>query len=976
MISHSIPQLFAVDPACDRTPALLAQQTHLFWQLLEQSADATLLWHDQRLVFCNQAAVDLLGYAERAELLQQTFWQLSPTQQPSGHDSREQALLMINIAAQTGHHRFEWWYEQADGEVLPVEITLTAVTLDANTTIFQAVCRDIRDRKQAEAALQASEASFRQILDAIADLVLVKGEKSKIVWANQAFRDYYGMSNEELQGLIDAPFNEPDYTQQYVKDDAHVFMTGKRLEVEEPVTRHDGEVRLFNTIKAPIRDRDGSVTMTVGVSRDITDQRAVQNDVRQSQKLLQALIDNTNACIFIKDYRHQDGNYILVNKQFEQIFGRDRSEIEGKSDYDFFPKEAADQFYETDLEVLRNRQLVQMEEDVPQADGMHIYLSTKFPLVDDDGEPYALCGIATDITARKQAEEQLLESRQLLRHVIDNIPQAIFWKDRRSVYLGCNRNFAQAAGLAHPRDIIGLTDSDLPWTPEEAEFYRSNDQQVMDSGQAQYHLLESQQQSDGKQIWCDTNKIPLFDADGQVMGLLGTFEDITARKQIEEDLHESKQLLELVLDAMPQYTFWKSKDSVYLGCNRRFAQLTGVGEPEHIFGKTDYDLPFSQAEADWYIELDRRVMTSDQPIYNVIEPQQHHKDGRQRWSETNKIPLHDQDGNVIGILGTFQDVTERIEAQEALQRSEAELRQKAEELEHLVRELRRTQAQLVQTEKMSSLGQLVAGIAHEINNPVNFIHGNVGHARAYIQDLIDIIQAYQFHYPNPHAEVEDLIEAVDLEFLLEDLPNLLSSMQVGADRIRDIVASLRTFSRLDEAEVKDVDIHAGIDSTLMILHNRLKAKSDRPEIAVHKHYGALPDVECYAGQLNQVFMNILVNAIDALEERDRNRSLEEMTDSPSQLWITTQVTADQAAIRIAIRDNGPGIPDYVLPRIFDPFFTTKPVGKGTGLGMSISYQVVVDKHGGRLTCSSVVGEGSEFVIEIPVRRVRAIANPE
>lgn len=851
MMFHSIPQLFAVDPACDRTPALLAQQTHVFWQLLEQAADATLLWHDQRLVFCNQAAGDLLGYAERADLLQQPFWQLSPTQQPSGSDSKEQALLMMDIAMQRGHHRFAWWFQQADGTALPVEVTLTAVNLDPNTTIFQAVCR-----------------------------------------------------------------------------------------------------------------------------RGMTDQQAAQHDLWQGQKLLQALIDNTNACIFIKDYCHQNGNYVLVNKQFEAIFGCDRSEIEGKSDYDFFPKAAADQFYETDLEVLRNRQLVQVEEDVPQADGMHIYLSTKFPLFDDNGEPYALCGISTDITARKRAEEQLLASRQLLRHVIDNIPQAIFWKDRQSVYLGCNRNFAQAAGLAHPGDIIGLTDSDLPWTPEEAEFYRSNDQQVMGSGQAQYHLLESQQQSNGQHIWCDTNKIPLFDADGQVMGILGTFEDITARKQIEEELHESKQLLELVLDAMPLYTFWKSKDSVYLGCNRRFAQLTGVGEPEHIFGKTDYDLPFSKEEADWYIELDRRVMTSDQPAYNVIEPQQHHEDGRQRWSETNKIPLHDQAGNVIGILGTFQDVTERIEAQEALKRSEAELRQKAEELEHLVRELRRTQAQLVQTEKMSSLGQLVAGIAHEINNPVNFIHGNVGHARSYIRDLIVILQAYQSHVPNPNAEIQDLMEQVDLEFLLVDLPKLLDSMQIGADRIRDIVTSLRTFSRLDEAEVKDVDIHAGIDSTLMILHNRLKARSDRPEILVHKDYGALPHVECYAGQLNQVFMNILVNAIDALEEKDRDRSLAEMAKLPSQLWITTQVTADRTAIRISIRDNGPGIPIHLQPRIFDPFFTTKPVGKGTGLGMSISYQVVVDKHDGQLTCRSTVGEGSEFVIEIPVRRARAIANPE
>src|SRR6476646_10561890 len=265
---------------------------------------------------------------------------------------------------------------------------------------------------------------------------------------------------------------------------------------------------------------------------------------------------------------------------------------------------------------------------------------------------------------------------------------------------------------------------------------------------------------------------------------------------------------------------------------------------------------------------------------------------------------------------------------------------------------------------MSSLGQLVAGIAHEINNPVNFIYGNLTHAGEYIQDLTHLLKLYQQQFPQPPSEIAEELEAIDLDFLLADLPKLLASMKVGADRIQKIVLSLRNFSRMDEAEMKAVDIHEGIDSTLMILQNRLKAKSDRPEIAVVKDYGDLPLVECYAGQLNQVLMNLLTNAIDALED-DQTQAVE----SPAALKIeicTRQLNCETVQIRIA--DNGSGIAEADQRRLFDPFFTTKPIGKGTGLGLSISYQIVTDKHGGVLRCNSAPGKGTEFLIEIPLRQ--------
>ncbi|MHC0062204.1 trifunctional serine/threonine-protein kinase/ATP-binding protein/sensor histidine kinase [Nostoc sp. UIC 10890] len=307
--------------------------------------------------------------------------------------------------------------------------------------------------------------------------------------------------------------------------------------------------------------------------------------------------------------------------------------------------------------------------------------------------------------------------------------------------------------------------------------------------------------------------------------------------------------------------------------------------------------------------------------------------------------------------------SQELEAKnEAFQASETREREKAEQLAQSLHKLQQTQAQLVQTEKMSSLGQLVAGVAHEINNPVNFIFGNLAHANNYTQEVLGLLELYQKHYPSPHPEIQEEALAIDLEFLLEDLPKLLSSMRVGADRIRQIVASLRTFSRMDEAEIKAVNIHEGIDSTLMILQHRLKAKSDRPDIQLVKNYGNLPQVECYAGQLNQVFMNVLSNAIDALEESLADNQGQITT--PTITIHTEQIDTHQVEIRIA--DNGLSIPESIRRRLFDPFFTTKPVGKGTGMGLSISYQIVTEKHGGSLSCISEPGQGAEFQIRIPL----------
>jgi len=314
-----------------------------------------------------------------------------------------------------------------------------------------------------------------------------------------------------------------------------------------------------------------------------------------------------------------------------------------------------------------------------------------------------------------------------------------------------------------------------------------------------------------------------------------------------------------------------------------------------------------------------------------------------------------------------------------------------EQLEQTLIDLRQTQMQLVQSEKMSSLGQLVAGVAHEINNPVNFIYGNLSHIHDYTDGLLNLIRLYEKHYPQPVTDIQEEIENIELEFLEEDLAKILGSMKMGSERIREIVLSLRNFSRLDEAELKSVDLHEGIDSTITILKHRLKAKANRPAIEIIKNYSRLPLVECYPGQFNQVIMNIITNAIDALEESIGDRTYHDLEINPKWIKIRTSIHESRAKsdktpiespgaaptvpwVEVSIMDNGCGIPEPIQKRIFDPFFTTKPIGKGTGMGMSISYQIVTEKHGGQLECHSTPGEGTEFLIRIPLRSIKAMGS--
>jgi PAS domain S-box-containing protein len=680
----------------------------------------------------------------------------------------------------------------------------------------------------------------------------------------------------------------------------------------------------------------------------------------QERQILISLIENSSDFIGIAD---MTGKPIFVNKAGLKLVGLESLEsLKGLHINDFLPPKEQALHNEYILPVFRDTGIWRGEfcfRHFQTGESIPVDYNSFLIKHHQTGEPLGLATITRDIRQRKQVDAKLQEQEQFLRSIFEGCGQIIFVVDivenGEFRYSGWNSLAVELTGI-NQSQIIGKTPKDV-FGPVEGDLVYQNYKNCLKAGRS--ITYEECLTFKGELTWWLTILNPLRKDGGQIFRLVGTTLNITEHKNALEALKASQHFVESISDSSPNILYiydLEEQRNVYT--NREITTVLGYPQTE-IQQMKPLDirkLIHPQDRIKLKDRLDKFATAKDGEIFE-FEFRVKQANGEWFWLYSRETVFsRNADGKVKQILCVATDITQR-------KADEDKLQQQTKNLQEALKNLQATQVQLIQSEKMSSIGNMVAGIAHEINNPINFIHGNLIPASEYIRDLMDIIALYQVYFPDPPVAIQEKIAEVELDFVTEDLNKIIQSMSVGTERIREIVLSLRNFSRLDEAECKQANIHDGIDNTLMILQNRLKSKPSHPEIFVIKDYGNIPLIDCYPGQLNQVFMNILSNAIDVLENPSLGRS--------GEIHITTEILK-QDYITIRISDNGSGIHPEHISKLFDPFFTTKEIGKGTGLGLSISYQIVVEKHRGKLYCDSTPGVGTQFVIEIPITQPEAL----
>jgi len=901
--------------------------------------------------------------------------------------------------------RYEVDLINSNGNKFTIDFSLKPVVNETGTVeLLIAEGRDISDRKRAELERD-------RFFTVSLDLLCIGGFDGYFKRINPAWANLFGYTEAELLSTPYLKLVHPEDRAATIK----VFKNNVAGKVvvgfENRCRTKDGSYKWLSWNMVPFAEDQ----LIYAIARDISERKTAEVELRETTKKLQEAQRIAHIGSWEFDVINQK---VTWSDQVFHIYGLNPQQAEPTLPELIQMIHPEDQeLHQQAVTNLLAGQPCNFDYRLVRGNGEIRHIHSRGEAVhNQQGEVVQFLGMLMDITERKQVQETLQRQEQFLRTIYDGLEQVIFvvdvCADGEFRYAGWNSSGHRMIGISSPEGL-GKTHVDIFGLELGAEM----EQRCVQCVRLGISLtFEENLSFHGSENWSLTVLTPLRNTQGQIYRLVGMIYDITERKRTELALQCSEiKFRELAA--------WESLMNRIGSMIRNSLEIDTILENTvaEIYNHLQVQLCcFSWYQPDetpvWAVvkeakadDIQSCLGNSSAAIYNLLSPKilnleicqidniSSIKDTELQQFIKQKgiasilaIPLKTR-ANQIGALSCYRysvaepwtnleiKLLQAVCDQLAIALNQAELyqqscesakyaNQKNQELKQTLLKLQRTQSQLIQAEKMSSLGQLVAGIAHEINNPVNFIFGNLTYAHDYISDILGLIKLYQETYPQPTAEIADEIENIELDFLVEDVMKLLNSMKIGAERIREIVKSLRTFSRLDEAEVKAVDIHENLDSTLMILQNRLKAKNNYSAIKVIKNYGKLPLIECYSGQLNQVFMNIIANGIDALEDREKKLTETEVKANPSQIIINTTINqANQLQIRIA--DNGLGMNQKIVDKIFDPFYTTKPIGKGTGLGLSISYQIIVEKHHGQLRCISELGKRTEFIIEIPLKQL-------
>ncbi|MBD2013770.1 PAS domain-containing protein [Microcoleus sp. FACHB-53] len=811
--------------------------------------------------------------------------------------------------------------------------------------------QEMAERQQAEAALRESEERLQLALEGSAlgwwDWNITTGQ----TYFDSSWKRILGYEVEEIENNYQSweklmhPQDKPrvmEVLNAYLQDTLPLY------EVEFRMRSKSGEWKWI-LIRGKVfeRDESGAPLRMLGTQKDISDayRQAMQRQLAEERlKHSEANLATAQKIAHIGNWEFDvlSGEITWSEEKF-QILGLDPNQPEPKYAelIEKIHPDDREPFQQATSQALALGTCYELDYRIVRPDGQVRYIEGRGEaVVNEQGQVIRLFGTALDITDRKRVEEALQESVQRERAIAFAIQRIRQTLDIEAIFSATTEELRQLMNC----DRVLIYRFNPDWTGE-----------IVSESVGTEWISLLQEQANNPNLTQNTLEndrcaVKSFDSAAGCDSVLSTTLPV-----------QDTYLQETQGGAYSRGASYAVVQDIYkAGFNSCYINL----------------LEGFQARA--YIIV---PIFCGSKLWGLVATYQNSGSRQWKTAETHVVV---EIGNQLGVALQQAELLARVQKQsEALRRSEAREREKTQELELAFSELRRTQSQLIHTEKMSSLGQMVAGVAHEINNPVCFILGNLNPAREYFQDLLKLLQLYQQTYPNPTPAIQQFASEIDLPFLREDWSKLMDSMEVGAERIEAIVRSLKTFSRLDESELKPVDIHEGIDNTLLILQPRLRADGNRPEIKVIKDYSQLPKVTCYASQLNQVFMNLLDNAIDALESQPSPRVITIHTSlmtgdagtregrNLTHILLNTSVNPqtlipNHQRVVIRITDNGCGVPKEVCKKIFDPFFTTKPVGKGTGLGLSISHQIIVEKHQGKLKCISVPGKGTQLIAEIPV----------